>query len=70
MEKAKYNTLKNKYIGLGDADTKRFEFINNIKRDTYASLIEHDSTLEHLSLSMGKPKQIVRNEIIDKMARC
>lgn len=67
-EKLIYNTLKNKYVGLGDADTTREEFISNIKRDTYSSLVGHDSLLTHLSVSTGKPKALLRNELINKMA--
>lgn len=68
-EKQLYGALKSKYVGLGDADTTRKEFISNVRRDTYASLIGHDSLLEHLSVGLNKPKQIVRHEMIDKMAR-
>lgn len=68
-EKQMYNALKSKYVGLGDADTTRKEFIGNIRRDTYASLIGHDSILGHLSVGLNKPKQIVRQELIDKMAK-
>lgn len=67
MEKARYNAQKNKYVGLGDADTTRKEFVENIKRDTYSSIIGHASLLQHLSISIGKPKQIIRNELIEKM---
>lgn len=68
-EKLVYNSLKTKYVGLGNADTARNEFIDNMKRDTYASLIGHDSLVEHLSVSLNKPKGIIRHELIDKMAK-
>lgn len=68
-DKQMYNSLKSKYVGLGDADTKRQEFLDNIKRDTYSSLIGHDPLLTHLSVGLGKPKQIVRHELIDKMSK-
>lgn len=64
-----YNAMKNRYVGIGDADTKRKEFIGNMKRDTYASLIGHDSTLTHLSVALNKPKRIIHQEMIDKMEK-
>lgn len=67
-EKIMYNTMKSRYVGLGNADTTRAEFVGNIKRDTYASLIAHDSTLSHLSLALGKSKREVHHDMIEKMA--
>lgn len=69
-EKQVYNNLKNKYIGIGDADTKRGEFLSNIKKDTYFSLISYDSINTHLSIGLNKPKRLIQNDIIDKMRKC
>lgn len=64
-----YKTMKGRYVGLGNADTSRDEFIGNIKRDTYASLIGHDSMLTHLSVGLNQPKKIIQNHMIDKMTK-
>lgn len=67
-EKIIYSTMKNRYVGLGNADTTRTEFVGNVKRDTYANLVGHDSTLSHLSLALGKSKREIHHDMIKKMA--
>lgn len=69
-EKKLYNVMKSRYVGLGNADTSREEFAANIKRDTYGSLIGHDSTLSHLSHGLNKSKRQIHNELIEKMGKC
>ncbi|GMG20562.1 unnamed protein product [Ambrosiozyma monospora] len=64
-----YEQMKSKHVGVGNADTTREEFISNMKRDTYATLISHSSLLDHLSVSLNKPKRLLHSEMIDKMAK-
>lgn len=64
-----YKTMKARYVGLGNADTSRDEFIGNIRRDTYASLIGHDSLLTQLSVGLNQPKKIIQHNMIDKMSK-
>ncbi|ESX00201.1 hypothetical protein HPODL_05188 [Ogataea parapolymorpha DL-1] len=68
-EKQLYEALKSKHIGLGNEETTRTEYISNIKRDTYASLVAHPAMLEFLSNTYNKPRQIVHTEMIEKMIR-
>ena len=39
-----------KYVGTGHADTNRFEWALNIKRDTYASIVANHSLAAHQSI--------------------
>lgn len=66
-EQQVYESLKSKYVGLGDSDTTRQFFLQNIKRDTYANIIQHQSMIEFISLSTNKPKNLVKNDLIKKM---
>jgi splicing factor 3B subunit 5 len=68
-EEQTYKMLKGRYVGLGNADSTREEFIANIKRDTYSSLIGHDSLLTQLSVGLNRPKEIIKHDFIDKMAK-
>ncbi|AWU77729.1 uncharacterized protein C5L36_0D04560 [Pichia kudriavzevii] len=66
-ERQLYQTLKTRYVGLGDADTTRGEYLENVKRDTLTSLVGHDCTLTQISYATGKTKSEVRFEILNKM---
>lgn len=63
-----YNLLKSKYIGLGNADTTRDEFLANVNRDTYSSLAQHDSILYYNSVILNEPMGLLRQKMIKKMA--
>ncbi|GMM30575.1 hypothetical protein DAMA08_033200 [Martiniozyma asiatica (nom. inval.)] len=67
-ERQVYQQMKARYVGLGNADTTREEFISNAKRDTYAALVGNKHMLTHLSVATGKPKQLLHQELIEKMA--
>ncbi|VEU21655.1 DEKNAAC102578, partial [Brettanomyces naardenensis] len=68
-EKQLYETLKSKFVGLGNADTKRKEFIRNVKIDTYSALATSDPMVEQLSVALNKPKGLVKQDLIEKMAK-
>lgn len=63
-----YNQLKSKYIGLGNADITREEFMTNVNRDTYSSLAQHDNILYYNSVIMNEPMELMRQRMIKKMA--
>ncbi|CAI4049837.1 hypothetical protein SKDZ_14G1850 [Saccharomyces kudriavzevii ZP591] len=44
---------KQKYLGLGDENTTREEWQNNVRNDTLNSLQAHSACLEYVSLSRG-----------------
>lgn len=64
-----YAANKARYIGLGDADTSREEFMANIHRDTYASLGQHDSLLTYTAVAMNRSPEVVRQQMIKKMVQ-
>ncbi|QPG73582.1 hypothetical protein FOA43_000894 [Brettanomyces nanus] len=68
-EKQLYKKLKSKFVGLGDADTQRKEFLQNVKIDTYSTLATHDSLVEHLSVTFNKSKCLVKQDLIEKIAK-
>lgn len=63
-----YNQLKSKYIGLGNADITREEFMTNVNRDIYSSLAQHDNILYYNSVIMNEPMELMRQNMIKKMA--
>lgn len=60
---------KSKYIGVGNADTSREEFITNIHRDTLSSIIQHDSLLQYTALATNTPKILLKQQLIKKMVQ-
>jgi splicing factor 3B subunit 5 len=68
-EQILHASLKSKHPGIGDSETTRKEFVDTIRRDTYASLVSHDSLLTHLGVATGKCKQIAKRDILNKMAK-
>lgn len=52
--------LQSKYSGTGHADTTKFEWAVNMKRDTYASIIGQDSLLTYLAVAHNEPKERLR----------
>lgn len=60
---------KAKYIGLGDPDTSREEFITNIHRDSLASVAMHSSLLTYNSVATNTHREIVRQDLIKKMVQ-
>lgn len=63
-----YNQLKSKYIGLGNSDITREEFMTNVNRDIYSSLAQHDNILYYNSLIMNEPMELMRQRMIKMMA--
>lgn len=57
---AQLEHLQSKYVGTGHPDINRFEWNLNIKRDTYASFIGHQSLTAYHAVaeneSMGRIK--------------
>lgn len=66
-ETYQFNHLKAKYIGLGDSETTREEFITNTNRDTYSSLAQHDGLLLYNSLALNEPTELIRIKMLKKM---
>lgn len=62
-----YAANKGRYIGLGDPDTSRDEFVTNIHRDTYASIAQHKALLTYTSVAMNRSPEAVRQQMVKKM---
>lgn len=60
-------SLQNKYIGTGHADTTKHEWTSNIARDSYASYQGHPPLLHYMAIGMGMPMEKVRMQCMEKM---
>ena len=61
--------LQARYIGTGHADTTKYEWLSNIKRDSCASYIGHNPLLSYMAVGMGESKEKVRTKMLEKMVR-
>lgn len=66
-EYKQYVHLKSKYVGIGNADTTREEFLATIHRDTYASMAHHQSMLQYTAVALGRHPHLLRQDFIKKM---
>lgn len=64
-----YFYQKAKYIGLGDGDTSREQFLTNVHRDTLAAVAMHDSLLTYNSVATNTHREMLRQQIIKKMVQ-
>lgn len=64
-----YLHQKAKYLGLGDADTSREQFLTNVLRDTLAAVAMHDSLLSYNSLATNTHRELLRQQTIKKMVQ-
>ena len=64
-----WDYLKARYIGTGNPDTTRDEFITNIQRDTLASGVGHFDQLTFFALATNQSIERTRVEMLDKMVR-
>jgi splicing factor 3B subunit 5 len=62
-------SLQAKYVGTGHADTTRYDWSNNIVRDSLASYVGHPPLLQYMALGMGESKEVARGQLIEKMIR-
>ena len=60
-------SLQNKYIGTGHADTTKHGWTSNIARDSYASYQGHPPLLHYMAIGMGMPTEKVRLNLMEKM---
>lgn len=68
-ESRQYLFQKAKYIGLGDPDTSRDDFLANIHRDTLASVAMHDSLLTYNAVVTNTHREVLRQQTIKKMVQ-
>lgn len=58
-----------RYIGIGSADTNKFEWMSNMQRDSMASYIGHPPLLQYMSIGLGQPREVTRVQILERMVR-
>jgi len=68
-EQQVYDQLKSRHIGLGDSDTTKHEWMTNVHRDSYASVVGHPALLEYLAIAQDKSKIELKEEMIMKMVK-
>ncbi|KAK9473952.1 splicing factor 3B subunit 5/RDS3 complex subunit 10 [Dipodascopsis tothii] len=61
--------LQNRYVGVGHADTTRYDWMSNVHRDTYASYVGHPPLLQHFAIALNEPQARVKTAFIEKMIR-
>ncbi|KAF2757877.1 splicing factor 3B, subunit 5 [Pseudovirgaria hyperparasitica] len=61
--------LQSRYLGVGHADTTKFEWTSNIARDSYASYVGHPQMLAYMSVGLGQSREKTRLDFIEKMVR-
>eukprot|EP00019_Armaparvus_languidus_P001226 CAMPEP_0168592860 /NCGR_PEP_ID=MMETSP0420-20121227/7976_1 /TAXON_ID=498008 /ORGANISM="Pessonella sp." /LENGTH=85 /DNA_ID=CAMNT_0008628913 /DNA_START=1 /DNA_END=258 /DNA_ORIENTATION=- len=59
--------LQSKYHGTGNADTTKYEWATNMKRDSNASYIGHDALLTYFSVGLNESKERLRLKFLDNM---
>lgn len=68
-ETHQYLHQKARYIGVGNADTSRDEFITNMQRDTLASLAMHDNVVTYNATATNTHPELVRQALIKRMVQ-
>lgn len=58
-----------RYIGIGSADTNKFEWMSNMQRDSMASYIGHPPLLQYMSIGLGQSREVTRVQILERMVR-
>mmetsp|Transcript_5134 Transcript_5134/g.6530 ORF Transcript_5134/g.6530 Transcript_5134/m.6530 type:complete len:103 (-) Transcript_5134:261-569(-) len=61
--------LQMRYVGTGHADTTKFEWMCNQRRDSYASYLGHESMLHYFSVAKNESVGRTRLEFLQKMAK-
>ncbi|KAI5968674.1 hypothetical protein CANMA_002110 [Candida margitis] len=66
-EKNQYALLKQKYPGIGNADTTRHEFQTTIYNDTVASIAHHKHLNYYNSTVVNKHPNLMKQEMLKKI---
>ncbi|KAI8826855.1 splicing factor 3B subunit 5/RDS3 complex subunit 10 [Fimicolochytrium jonesii] len=64
---AQLEHLQSKHVGTGHADTNKFEWVVNQHRDTYASIIGHNTLLAYASVAENESMGRKKFEMVEKM---
>ena len=66
---AQLDHLHQRYFGTGSADTTKWEWGNNIRRDSLASHIGHHSRLVYMGMVENKSLSRMKSEMLWKMVQ-
>lgn len=66
-DEQKFELLQKRFIGIGNPDTTREEWLTNVQRDSLTSYVGHGPLLEMFSVAYGEPPSKVRHRFIDQM---
>jgi len=59
--------LKARYVGTGNADMSKYEWMTNQHRDTYASHLAHYDQLSYMAVAENQSIGRMRLQLFDKM---
>ena len=62
-----WDTVQNRQVGTGNADTKKRNWASNHMRDTIASNIGHSDMLAYISVAQSDSMGRVRYQLLEKM---
>jgi len=65
--KSQQEHLLSKYVGTGDADSRRHDVAVNHHRDTYAYIVSNADMLSYLAVASGESEERVRTEYLAQM---
>ncbi|CAJ0954893.1 unnamed protein product, partial [Mesorhabditis belari] len=66
---AQLEHLQSKYTGCGHADTSRWEWMTNVHRDTYASLVGHPGLLSYMAVCEHESRARTKFNLINRMVQ-
>lgn len=68
-EQQLFQLSQSRYLGVGNPDTTKREWLTNVAKDSYASYIGHPGVLAHMSLAQGQTEAETRLQFLDKLAK-
>ena len=60
--------LKAKYIGTGDADMTKYEWVTNMHRDTMASHVGHYDQMSYYAVAQNESLGRVKKEFLERLS--
>lgn len=64
-----YHYLKQKYLGLGNPDTTRSQFMSSVQKESLNAIVQHKHLLNYTSIGNEEIPQLYRVKLLKKMAK-
>lgn len=64
-----FNLLKSKYLGLGNQDTTRDQFLTRYKKDSLCAIVQHKPLLNYNSIARDQHPELSRVDLLKKMSK-